>query len=123
MFAGSVGVVWMLSRRRVTNGQIIGLLVLCQAGVHLSGPEMTMDAAMVLGHLAATAASVLLLAHGERYAWHLAERLGLRAAPMLLLAALPVARRSVAPVAAAAVPHDVLLAHSRWLRGPPAGSS
>jgi hypothetical protein len=122
VFAGSAVVAWLLSARRVTATQLLGLLVLCQVVVHLgaSGGEMTMGVAMMAGHVAATAVSVLVLARGEAFVWSLAERLALRVAPLLrVVHELPVAAAAPVSTAAPRSRRDVHLAHSRWLRGPP----
>jgi hypothetical protein len=102
----------------------VGLLVLCQVVVHLGGStgEMQMSAAMVAGHVAATAVSALALACGEAFVWQLAERLGLRvAAHQFTVAPIP-AWRPPAPVVTPRSLQDVRLAHSRAERGPPSGS-
>ncbi|MFI5428392.1 hypothetical protein [Aeromicrobium sp. UC242_57] len=124
VFLGGASIAWSLSSRRVTGGQIVGLLLLCQVAVHLGASDvaMTMDASMLLGHAAATAFSALALARGEQFAWHLAERLGLRAAPIFDVTSPVPSLRPLAPVVVPLLRHDVLLAHSRWLRGPPMGS-
>ncbi|MFC5678632.1 hypothetical protein [Aeromicrobium endophyticum] len=122
VFAGSALVAWLLSARRVTATQLLGLLVLCQVAVHLgaSSGEMTMGAAMMGAHLAATAVSVLALARGEAFVWSLAERLALRVAPLLhAVHELPVVVAGPVSTAAPRSRRDVHLAHSRWLRGPP----
>lgn len=123
VFSGSAAVAWLLSVRRVTPGQLLGLLVLCQTGVHLtaSGPEMSMGAGMVMGHVAATAVSALVLARGERFVWQLADRLGLRLAPLLHVTAPFTGRRPTIPVRSTRTLHDVCLTYSRSLRGPPVG--
>ena len=121
VFAGAAVVAWLLSARRVTPSQLLGLLVLCQVVVHLGASEgdMVMGGTMIGAHVAATAVSVLALARGEALVWRLAERLVLRAVPLLrAIAATPSSRR-VAPVAATRSRRDVRLAHSRSLRGPP----
>ncbi|VXB87696.1 hypothetical protein [Aeromicrobium sp. 9AM] len=123
-FVGAAAVAWLLSARRVTPGQTVGLLILCQVCVHLGGStgEMQMSVAMVAGHIAATAVSALALARGEAFVWQLAERLGLRvAAHELTIAPIP-AWRPPAPVVAPRSLQDVRLAHSRAERGPPSGS-
>lgn len=120
-FGGSAAVAWLLSARRVTSSQLLGLLVLCQVVVHLgaSGHEMTMGAGMIAAHLAATAVSVLALSRGEAFVWRLAERLALRVAPLLRAVLAPATRPLRVAHVAPRVRHDVRLAHSRWLRGPP----
>ncbi|MRJ77376.1 hypothetical protein GEV29_12585 [Aeromicrobium sp. SMF47] len=124
VFAGAATIAWLLTARRVTPGQMVGLLTLCQVGVHLSGSsgDMVMSPQMIGGHAAAVAVSALLLARGEALAWRLAERLGLRAHTTVVVTGLPhapVALPSFAPRQL----HDVRLAHSRVVRGPPTGSS
>jgi hypothetical protein len=120
-FAGSSVVAWLLSSRRVTPSQLLGLLVLCQVVVHLgaSEDEMVMGASMVAGHVVATAVSVLALAHGEALVWRLARRLVLRAVPVLRAVRAHPSARAVVAVARTRSRRDVLLAHSRSLRGPP----
>ena len=122
-FAGAAAIAWLLSARRVTPGQLVGLLILCQAIVHLgcSTSEKTMSASMVAAQVAATAISALGLARGEAFVWQLAERLGLRAiAHDLRVAPIPSWRPLPAVVATRSL-HDVRLAHSRVERGPPSG--
>ena len=122
VFAGSALVAWSLSARRLTARQLLGLLVLCQVVVHLGAAdgEMTMGATMLAAHLMATAVSVLVLARGEAFVWGLAERLGLRVAPLLhVVVELPILTNGAVPTAAPRSRRDVRLAHSRWLRGPP----
>lgn len=123
-FAGSAAIAWLLSARRVTPGQLLGLLLLCQVGVHLacSTGEMTMSASMIAGHVAATAVSALMLARGEAFVWQLAERLGLRAIAHALQVAPAPSRRPLPAVVATRSLHDVRLVHSRGERGPPTGS-
>lgn len=122
-FAGTAAVAWMLSSRRLAPSQLLGLLILCQVGVHLtaSPDEMVMGASMLAAHAAATAVSLAVLVRGESFVWHVAERLGLRLLPVLRGAfTIPSAR----PLLAVVVPRslrDVRLAYSRSLRGPPIG--
>ena len=122
VFVGSAVVAWLLSARRLTATQLLGLLVLCQVAVHLgaSDGEMTMGAAMMAAHLAATAVSVQALARGEAFVWSLAEHLALRVAPLLQAAhVVPVALSGPVSTSTPRSRRDVHLAHSRWLRGPP----
>lgn len=123
VFCGVAAVAWLLSVRRVTPGQMIGLLVLCQVCVHAGGGmgPMTMSAGMVAAHLTATAVSAALLAWGEAFVWQLAERLGLRAVPHGVVAAAVPSWRAPIPAVAQESRRDVRLAHSRAERGPPIG--
>jgi hypothetical protein len=123
-FAGAAAIAWLLSARRVTPGQVVGLLILCQVCVHLgcSTGEMTMSASMIAGHVAATAVSALMLARGEAFVWHLAERLGLRVVSHGVEVAPIPSWRPPPPVIATRSLRDVRLAHSRVERGPPSGS-
>lgn len=125
VFGGSAAVAWLLSARRVTPGQLIGLLVLCQIGVHLAAAssEMSMGAGMLAGHVVATAVSAVVLARGERFVWQLAERLGLRLAPLLHLTAPFVGGRPALPASSPRALHDACLTCSRSLRGPPVGAA
>lgn len=125
VFVGSAAVAWLLSVRRVTPGQLLGLLLLCQAGVHLASlsAEMSMGPGMIAGHVAATAASALILARGERFVWQLAERLGLRLAPLLRAVAPFTGPRPASPVCSYRTVRDVFLTYSRSLRGPPVGAA
>lgn len=124
VFVGAAVITWLLSTRQVTTGQILGLLVLCQVAVHLGAADsaMTMDTQMLLVHALATGVSALALSRGERFVWHIADRLGLRAIPLLQHDFIVPSQRPLVPVLAPRSRHDVLLAHSRSLRGPPTGS-
>lgn len=124
VFAGSAAVAWLLSARRVTPAQLLGLLALCQICVHLgaSSGEMVMGAGMIAAHVVATGVSLVLLSSGESFVWRVAERLGLRLAPLLGLdVAIPSLRRLVAAAVAPRTLRDIRLVFSRWLRGPPVG--
>jgi hypothetical protein len=122
-FAGSAAIAWLLSARRVTPGQLVGLLLLCQVAVHLGGSadEMAMTWTMLAAHTLATAVSALLLARGEALVWRLAERVGRVRTATLRPAPVP---RLHAPTPAdhARSLRDVRLTHSRVERGPPSGS-
>lgn len=124
-FAGSVLVAWLLSARRITAGQLAGLLILCQVCVHLacSTDEMSMSVGMIAAHLAATVVSATLLARGEALVWHLAERLGLRGLPIVLHSASNPFWSPLTPVPATRSLRDVRLRHTRVERGPPSGCS
>ncbi len=104
---------------------MVGLLVLCQICVHLgcSMGSMNMSALMVATHIFATAASALVLSRGEAFVWRVAERLGLRLRPHIL-GFVPVPLRvELVSVTVTRSRHDVRLAYSRVLRGPPFGRS
>lgn len=120
-FTGSAAIAYPLSARRLTTSQLLGLLVLCQVGVHLgtSTGEMTMGAGMIAAHLVATAMSVVALSYGESFVWTVAERLALRVAPLLGVRSLIPSVRLLPAVTPARQRHDVSLAHSRPSRGPP----
>lgn len=123
LFLGATSVAWLVSSRRVTTGQMVGLLVLCQICVHLgcSMGSMNMSASMVATHISATAVSALMLSRGEAFVWQVAERLGLRLRPHVLRFVPVPSRVELVPVTVARSRHDVRLAYSRVLRGPPFG--
>jgi len=120
---GAGGLTWCLASRRLTIGQLVGLLLLAQAVVHVScawtDDQMSMGAGMIAAHAVATAASAGLLARGEGFLWLLADRVGLRARPLLLGFTALVGRPQPRPVARTRARHDVTLAHTRSERGPP----
>ncbi|MEJ7635608.1 hypothetical protein [Aeromicrobium sp.] len=123
VLGGAAAIAWLLSARRVTPGQMVGLLILCQTCVHLGSAtsNMTMSISMVAGHAAATAISALALAHGEAFVWRLAERLGLRVVLHTFGAVPAPYGRPLSPVVEPRSLHDIRLAHSRAERGPPNG--
>lgn len=117
----AVAVAWLVSVRRVTPGQLVGLLMLCQICVHLgcAMDSMEMPAPMLATHAFATAISALALAKGEAFVWRVAERLALRLRPHVIQFAPIATRVMVVPVTLARSRRDVRLAYSRALRGPP----
>ncbi len=121
-FGGAAVISWSLSRRRLTVGQLAGLLVLCQLCVHFGSTSMNMSALMLATHVAATTASAVLLAKGEAFVWQVAERFGLRAVPALSRIRQPAPACSTALVHRIRSLSDVFLAHSRVVRGPPVAS-
>jgi hypothetical protein len=123
-FAGSGLIAWLLSARRVTGGQLVGLLVLCQVCVHFgsSTSSMSMSTLMVATHIVATILSATLLTRGEALVWHIAHRLGLRALPALLHVCPVLAARPAALAHRSRSLANVFLAHSRVERGPPIAS-
>ncbi|MEO6606341.1 MAG: hypothetical protein ABIN55_12050 [Aeromicrobium sp.] len=121
LLAAATAVAWLVAGRRVTPGQLVGLLVLCQVCVHLgcSVDSMNMSVAMFATHVAATAISALILARGEAFVWRVAERLTLRRRPTAVQFMPAASRVRLIPVASTRSCHDVRLAYSRALRGPP----
>lgn len=124
-FVISGAVAWTLAGVRVSRAQLLGLLVLAQAGVHLasmatvsSGPEHAMGASMLLAHVAATAVSLLLLARGEAFAWAIAERLALRPLAVLRTLDVPAVRRLAVAGAQQTLARAAFL-QSHPVRGPP----
>lgn len=93
--AVSTLVALVLTGRRLTTGQLLGLLVLGQVGLHVLGtPAGSHDAAMALSHAAATLASLLVLRHGEDLWWSATERV----VAVLRVRAVAPARPSARPV-------------------------
>lgn len=123
VLAGAAALTWCLAARRVTTGQFVGLLLLAQAVVHIScawsSDVASMGAGMLAAHAAATAVSAALLARGEAFLWLLAERVGLRVLPLLLVRTGPAGRPSPRATTDIRVRHDVTLVHARSERGPP----
>lgn len=121
LLLGSSAVAATITGRRVSTSQLLGLLVLTQAVVHLmcavDDPAVG-GWSMLGGHLVATGLSAALLMRGERWAWQLYDALKARV----------VRRPGVTPVPSAdSVPigcHDqraVGIAAQRFVsvRGPP----
>lgn len=123
VLAGTTAITWCLAARRVTTGQFIGLLLLAQAVVHVScawsSDATSMGSGMLVAHAAATAVSAVVMTRGEAFLWVLAERLGLRALPLLLAPTGVVGRPLRAPISYRHALHDVTLVHTRCERGPP----
>lgn len=125
-FAGCGALVWLIAGVRVSPSQLLGLLVLCQAGVHVasmatSASDASMGVPMVLTHLLATAISLLALARGESFVWAVAQRLALRPLRLLLGGfALPAVGAVVAAIPATR-PRRELLERVAPVRGPPTG--
>lgn len=122
---------WLLSNRRLTVGQIIGLLLIAQIMVHLGclvGTTSTpFGPAMIVGHLIATLVTAVVLSRGEHVVWALAERFGLNVIPLVSALAsalvLPV-RRLVGglPSHDERRPPQFVFAGGNGLRGPPVGT-
>lgn len=122
------GVAFLIGRRCVTTGQIVGLLLIGQLVVHaacMTGAEsMSVGPAMLLGHLLATVLATVALRRGEDLLWSLAERLGLHSPGHLLETAAPVQiKRMVARGRELPVSHRNFLVGGVGLRGPPVGCS
>ncbi|MBC7632340.1 hypothetical protein [Aeromicrobium sp.] len=124
MFIGATAVAWLLSARRVTSGQLVGLLMLCQVVLHLgcSTTDMSMSVSMLLMHLTATAASAALLARGETLVWAVARRLGLTASPLWVQADGVAVCCLPSPLLVTRTLRDTRLTYVRVERGPPNGS-
>lgn len=122
LLLGATCVAWSVTAERTSLSQIVGLLVLCQAVVHLgcagTGDVMVGGPAMLLGHLAATILSATLLRRGERWAWRLASTLALRPLRMLVVASPPAPTRAAAPQPAPSL-RSVGRRRTTSVRGPP----
>ncbi len=122
-----MAVVWSLGGRRLTLGQIIGLLLIAQIAVHLGcvvGSTMApLGAAMILGHIVATGLTAVVLARGEQFLWALAERLGLRVVPLLATPPALMVRGATRRFASHDDPRPpaFVFAGGTGLRGPPVG--
>lgn len=126
LFVGVLAAAFVLAGRRVTIGQIIGLLLIGQVLVHtacmIGAEPMSSGPIMVLGHLLATVVTALLLRRGEEFLWTLAERLGLKRMGLLLAAVGVPTERTTTSIA-----HDITLpgldalVGGVGLRGPPVG--
>lgn len=118
---------WLLSTRRLTTGQIVGLLLIAQIAVHLGclvgTTTSSLSAAMVAGHLVATAVTAVVLSRGESFLWIMAERLGLRVIPLLTAVTLPVCNPGRATTSYDEPrPPTFVFAGGIGLRGPPIGA-
>lgn len=118
---------WMLSGRRLLFGQLFGLLLLAQIGVHLAGMltvgMVPMGLAMLIGHAIAIGLTAGVLACGERSVWALAERLGFHAVALALYRHAPPAEARPSAQRSHCVerPTRLLLVGGTGLRGPPIG--
>ncbi len=123
VFGAASLVAWAVSSRRLTPEQVVGLLVLCQAFVHVgcSTGSMEMSGSMLATHAAATALSAMALARGESFVWRMAERLGIRLRPVAVVGVPILARRVHVTLVTVRSLRDIRLAYSRALRGPPYG--
>lgn len=116
-----------LSSRQLTTGQIVGLLLLGQAAVHVGcafgSTAATFGATMLVGHAIATALTAAALVYGERCLWAMADSFGLRTLGMLRLRAVatPLAKRSPIVREVGFCPIATGLVGRQGLRGPPVG--
>lgn len=87
---------WVLTARRLSAGQLTGLLVVAQAVLHAacSGSEPVPGVAMAGGHAVATLLSLVVLLRGERALLALADRVMARSSVPRV--EIPVARTVVA---------------------------
>ncbi len=127
VFAMVFAATWLLGVRQLTTGQIVGLLLIAQAAVHMGcavdGPMTSFGPAMVAGHLLATALATCVLTQGERFLWTMADRLGLHALALVLsptavpgpVTRLRFVRQDVR------LPLRLVLVGGKALRGPPVG--
>lgn len=127
VFVLSGAVAWSLAGARLSRPQLLGLLLLCQIGVHgasmasESGQPAPMGAAMLATHCLATACSLVLLARGEAFVWAVAHHLTLR--PLLLLLRSWRPQPTATPVVAIPATRvgGVLASRITPVRGPPTG--
>jgi hypothetical protein len=120
VLVGAWVVATALAFRRLTTGQLVGLLVLGQVAVHMLGATQTAtghDGTMLLAHVTGTAVSAWALRCGEDVLSNVADRLVLRFATPLT-AALPVPGR-VEMLADAWAPSRARRVHDAEERGPP----
>lgn len=121
-----LAVAFQLAGRKVTMGQIIGLLLIGQILVHagcMAGAEpMSSGPAMLVAHLLATAVTTAALSKGEQLLWTLAECLGLRRMRLLLARVATISEDPSEPAS-----YDFRLSRldvlvgGPGLRGPPVG--
>ena len=127
VFAAVFVLTLLVSSRRLTTGQIVGLLLIAQIAVHagcaVGGSVNTFGPAMVIGHLLATTLATWVLVRAEGFLWTLADRLGLRALSLLFAriglagptTRLRCSRRDIR------LPLRLILIGGIGLRGPPVG--
>lgn len=122
-------VAWAIAGARLGRAQLLGLLVLCQVGVHVASMATqgahpaTMGAAMLLTHGAATIVSLVALSRGEAFVWAVAQHLALR--PLAMLLQRTQVRPADQPIASTPVagPHAAVTSRVTPVRGPPAGTA
>lgn len=126
-FVVSGALAWLIAGARLTHLQMLGLLVLCQAGVHVASmvtaptSGASMGTSMWMTHAAATAVCLVVLAGGESFVWAVAQRLALRPLQLLLERfVIPPGRPSFVSITATR-PRTRLVAHVAPVRGPPVG--
>lgn len=118
---------WRIAGVRLTNLQLLGLLVLCQVGVHMASMAASphtggsMGVSMLLTHAGATAISLLALSRGESFVWAVAEMFALRPLRLLLHRHADLPARTTAVSIPATRPRRVHATRVTPVRGPPTG--
>jgi len=90
---GSIAVATTLTHQRVSLSQLFGLLMLCQAVVHLTcaGQDMTVGGGQMLAaHLIAMTSTAMVLTKGEAWVWQLADTLAIKPWRRVSAVAIPV---------------------------------
>ncbi len=123
VFVGTWTVAALLTARRLTTSQLVGLLLIGQVVVHVaSGPAHGgNDSRMLTAHVVGTAVSAWLLRHGEDLLWTLAERVGLRVGVVTTVRSIRPWRPANVLIAWVRSHRRLLLSHVIEGRGPPAG--
>ncbi len=126
-FVASGALAWLIAAVRLTHLQMLGLLVLCQVGVHAASmashaaEPASMGPTMALMHVGATVVSLMALARGESFVWAVAERLALRPLRLLLHhVTMPPSGIAIVSIPATR-PREVLGLRVAPVRGPPTG--
>lgn len=126
-FVVSGALAWLIAGVRLTAPQMLGLLVLCQSGVHVAlmashtGAPALMGWSMLTMHAVATAVSLVALVKGESFVWAVARRLALRPWHTLLHPfVVPPAGTAIVSIPATR-PRDVRATRVTPVRGPPTG--
>ena len=78
LFAGTFAAALPLTRRRLSSGQLLGLLLVTQAVTHGVADASATDGRMLAAHLVATGTSLLILRWGEDVLRRLWDWLSLR---------------------------------------------
>lgn len=112
-----------LAGHRLATTQLTGLLLLGQVVTHAMSPpaDSGSDLAMLLAHVAGTAASLVLLRRGEDLLWTFADRIALRATAVVELVTTPPVAPAPVPVETPRAHEGARLASAIARRGPPDG--